>query len=304
MEIGALVVAGAGEDGGGDWARLRVPSWPVLGKSILEIWMAMVRGLGIELVSVVDRAPQEQTSVHTMLEWAKEGVEQVLLIVLGAYAEIDLSDVVRFHAKGQRRVTKVFDRHGPLGVSLLDRECILANHQWDNHEDGSLSRYDFLGYVARLSSSVNYRRLVEDALYGRCGIQPAGIQTRENVWIDKTTRVHASAQITAPCYIGPGTKIKAGVTIRGCSSVERNCEIDLGTTINHSSVLPNTYVAPGLYLRDCVVDGTRLEHLARGVAVDLGEAGLSARKASRGKRILRLRKMPSMPELLPPDANA
>ena len=251
-----------------------------------------MQGLGVGLVSVVDQNPQEPNRVHTMVEWAKEGVEQILLVVLGSYAEIDLLDLIRFHSERRRQVTKVFDQQGPLGISLLDRGCILANcEQASQDEDLPSSRYDFMGYVVRLSSTAKYRQLVEDALEGRCGIQLTGSQTRRGVWIDETAQVDDSATIQAPCYIGPGTKIKAGVAIRGCSSVERNCEIDLGTTLDHTSIQPNTYVAPGLYFRESVVDGTRLEHLARGVIVDLGTAGLSARIGTQARHAHRSPKL-------------
>jgi hypothetical protein len=300
--MGALVVT-AGGDVSGAAQGLWTPSWPVLGKTVLQRWIERVQGLGVGLVSVVDRNPQEPNRVHTMVEWAKEGVEQILLIVLGAYAEIDLPDLIRFHSEGRRQVTKVFDPHGPLGISLLDRGCILANHERASR-DGDLtsSRYDFLGYVVRLSSTANYRQLVEDALEGRCGIQPTGLQTRQNVWIDKTADVDASAQIQAPCYIGPATKIRAGVVVRGCSSVERNCEIDLGTTLDHTSIQPHTYVAPGLYFRESVVDGTRLEHLGRGVTVDFGTTGLTARIRAQTRRVHRSPKLACASELSPPDA--
>lgn len=282
MEMGALVVAAGGDvtspsPGSSLWA----PAWPVLGQTVLERWIRMVQGLGIGLVSVVDRTEQQSKKIHTMIEWAREGVERILLIVLGSYAEIDLCDLVRFHYEGQHKVTRVFDQEGPLGISLLDRGCVLGDRERAIHEShAASSRYDFLGYVIRLSSTVSYRRLVEDALQGRCAIRPTGIQTREHVWIDQTAFVDPSVQIEAPCYIGPRARVRAGVGIRGCSSIERDCEIDLGTTLDHASVLPNTYVAPGLYVRESVVDGTRLENLARGVELDLGTAGLLARIGS------------------------
>ena len=279
MEMGALVVTAGGDvtstaAGSSLWA----PAWPVLGETVLERWIKMVQGLGVGLVSVVDRAEHQANRVHTMIEWAREGVERILLIVLGSYAEIDLGDLVRFHYEGQHQVTRVFDQEGPLGISLLDRGCVLGDRERAiNEPHAASSRYDFLGYVIRLSSNVSYRRLVEDALQGRCAIRPTGIQTREHVWIDQTALVHPSVQIEAPCYIGPRARIKAGVEIRGCSSIERDCEIDLGTTLDHASILPNTYVAPGLYVRESVVNGTKLENLARGVELDLGTAGLLAR---------------------------
>lgn len=305
MEMGVLVTAGGGADSALDGSGLWTPSWPVLGKTVLQRWVERVQGLGVGLVSVVDRNPHERHRVHTMVEWAKEGVEQILLIALGSYAEIDLLDLIRFHSERRRQVTKVFDQQGPLGISLLDRGCILANREQAN-QDGDLpsSRYDFLGYVVRLSSTAKYRQLVEDALEGRCGIQPSGSQTRKSVWIDETAQVDASAQIQAPCYIGPATKIKAGVAIKGCSSVERNCEIDLGTSLDHTSIQPNTYVAPGLYFRESVVDGTRLEHLARGVTLDLGTAGLSARIGTQARHAHRSPKLALVSQAARPDAKA
>jgi hypothetical protein len=293
VEMGALIVAPGGDAGSAVRdSGLCAPSWPVLGKTILQRWIERVQGLGVGLVSVADRNPQEPNRVHTMVEWAKEGVEQVLLIALGSYAEIDLPDLIRFHSEGRRQHTKVFDQQGPLGISLLDRGCILENREpADQDSDLASSRYDFLGYVVRLSSSVKYRQLVEDALEGRCGIQLTGSQTQPRIWIDETAQVDASATIQAPCYIGPGTKVKAGVALKGCSSVERNCEIDLGTTLDHTSIQPNTYVAPGLYFRESVVDGTRLEHLARSVTVDLGTAGLSARIGTQARHAHRSPKL-------------
>lgn len=305
MEMGVLVTGGGGAGSALDESGLWTPSWPVLGKTVLQRWVERVQGLGVGLVSVVDRNPHERHRVHTMVEWAKEGVEQILLIALGSYAEIDLLDLIRFHSEGRRQVTKVFDQQGPLGISLLDRGCILAN-RGEANQDGDLpsSRYDFLGYVVRLSSTAKYRQLVEDALEGRCGIQPSGSQTQKSVWIDETAQVDASAQIQAPCYIGPATKIKAGVAIKGCSSVERNCEIDLGTSLDHTSIQPNTYVAPGLYFRESVVDGTRLEHLARGVTLDLGTAGLSARIGTQARHAHRSPKLALVSQSARPDTKA
>ena len=282
--MGALLVTAGGPDSTMHASGLWSPAWPILGKTVVQRWIERVHGLGVGLVSVVDRNPTESNRIPTMVDWAKEGVEQILLIVLGAYAEIDLPDLIRFHSQRRRQVTKVFDQQGPIGISLLDRGCLVNFDQGDQDGDLPSSRYDFLGYVVRLSSTANYRLLVEDALQGRCGIQPTGSQTHPSVWIDKTAHVDPSAQIQAPCYIGPGTKIKAGVAITGCSSVERNSEIDLGTRLDHTSIQPNTYVAPGLYFRESVVDGTKLEHLARGVTVDLGAAGLASRIGTQARR--------------------
>jgi len=215
-----------------------------------------------------------------MVDWAKQGVDQILLILLGSYSDVDLLDVVRFHHEGQHRITRVFDPVGPLGISLLDRETILNS----NLEARKLTpvvrstRYDFLGYSVRLSSPGAYRKLVEDALQGRCDVKPNGVETERNIWIHPTACIDPSVRLEGSCYVGAYARLNPGVVLRDGSSVEHNCDIDIGTTLDHASILPNTYLAPGLWVRNSIIDGIRLENLDRGISVALGSLGLSKRK--------------------------
>lgn len=277
MELGALVVTQAGDVNRhpGAGATFSGSLWPVVGKTVLQRWIDRVRALGVGMVSVVNRDAQPPARI---LDWAKEGVDRILLIVSGSYAEIDLSDLIQFHQQEKSRITRVFDKLGPLGISLLDRGAVLKKEGYRGESLHS-SRYDFLGYVSRLSSTMAYRQLVQDALEGRCGIQPAGLQTDERVWIHPSAYVDPSAKLQGPCYVGANTRLNAGVVVTGYSSVERNCEIDMGTILDHACVLPNTYLAPGLHVKNSVVDGARLEHLDRGVIVDLQPTGLASRRA-------------------------
>lgn len=276
MQLGALVVTQGSNHESGVVADSWISTWPVVGKTVVERWIDRVRELGVGMVSVVDREAERPIRI---VDWAKEGVEQILLILSGAYAEIDLADLIHFHHEGKNRITRVFDKKGPLGISLLNRGAVLKGGvQCGLDQTLKSSRYDFLGYVSRLSSTMAYRQLVQDALEGRCEIQPTGYQADEKIWMDPSARVDASAKIQGPCYIGANTRIHAGVTVTGYSSIERNCEIDMGTTLDHACILPNTYLAPGLLIRNSVVDGTRLEQLEKGVTVDLGRAALAARR--------------------------
>jgi len=204
-----------------------------VGKTILQRWVERVCDLGVGMVSVVNRDAEPPAR---LLEWAKEGVDRILLIVSGSYAEIDFSDLIHFHQQEKNRITRVFDKLGPLGISLLDRGAVLKR---DGHNSKILqsSRYDFLGYVSRLSSTTAYRQLVEDALEGRCGIQPVGLQRNEKVWIDPSAYVDPSAKLHGPCYVGANTRLNAGVIVTGYSSVERKCEIDIGTSLDNACIL-------------------------------------------------------------------
>lgn len=279
MELGALVVTqgltlhSSARLQTSEWCS----AWPVVGKTVVERWVDRVREMGVGMVSVVDRDVSVPHRIQQMVEWAKDGVEQILVIFMGSYAEIDLPDLLQFHHQGGHQITRVFDPHGPLGVSLLDRRAVIKTTPTVGEPTRS-SRYDFSGYVTRLSSTHAYRQLVQDALKGRCNLRPTGTQTCDGIWVDPTASVHPSVKIQAPCYIGAHSKLNAGVTIAGYSSVEENCEIDMGTTLECASVLPNTYLAAGLHVRNAVVDGTCLEHLESGVTVDLEPVALSARR--------------------------
>lgn len=275
MELGALVIT----QGQNVPEQRGSSAWPVLGRTVLDQWVERVQSLGIGPLSVVDRETPASSRIRTMVDWAKGGVEQILLILLGSYAEVDFADLIRFHYQGQNQVTRVFDSVGPLGVSLLDRHTILKNPEQNEFVPTKhSSRYDFLGYAVRLSSPGAYRKLVEDALAGRCGIQPDGFEAGDNVWVHPTAHVDPSVRLEGACYIGPYARLNPGVVIGRGSSVEHNCDIDIGTTLERSSLLPDTYLAPGLYVRNSVVNGARLENLDRNVSMDLGSLGLASRR--------------------------
>ena len=89
-----------------------------------------------------------------MVDWAKEGIDQILVIVMGSYAEVDLTDLVQFHHDGGHTITRVFDPEGPLGISLLDRRAVLRELPSAMGEKPRPSRYDFMGYVTGLSSTI------------------------------------------------------------------------------------------------------------------------------------------------------
>lgn len=281
MELGALVVT----QGSHGTQQIDNSILPVLGKTVLDRWVERVQGLGINLLSVVDRDALAAGRLRTMIDWAQQGVDQVLLILLGSYSDVDLLDVVRFHHEGQHRITRVFDPVGPLGISLLDRQTILNS----NLETRKLvpvvpsTRYDFLGYSVRLSSPGAYRKLVEDALEGRCDVKPNGAEIERNVWIHPTAHIDTSVRLEGSCYVGAYARLNPGVVLLDGSSVEHNCDIDIGTTLDHASILPNTYLAPGLCVRNSIIDGTRLENLDRGISVELGSLGLSGRKKAISK---------------------
>ena len=290
MELGALVQIPRntpGEDGNFSAndgcisiAGQFPPLWPVVGKSLIHDWVGRIRRLGVPVLSVTDAAKVGRGGVPNVQTLINEGVERVLVVSLGSYAEIDLDDFVRFHHQSSNASTAAFDEEGPLGVEILDRswlsfgECASTRPGPRQH---AASEYRFRGYAKRLQSPELYRDLVSDVLCGRCALSPKGSQVDENVWIGEGAQVAPSVRFSGPCFVGEGTILRDFVSLKPFSSVENQCLIDCGTTVDGSSILPNTFLAAGLDVRRSIVDGSRLQHLDTGTVVDLRPASLGGR---------------------------
>ena len=215
---------------------------------------------------------------HLLFEYAKQGVKALVLIQLGAYAEVDYSDVLRFHRANGKLVTSVGDAEGPLQITVLDltqpAECSeLLRNSWSgsvwNRNRPSAGRYLFEGYVNRLDNYYDLRRLAQDALGRHCELRPVGREVTPGVWFGPGARVDSRARVFAPAYIGEHSKIRAAAQVTHASSVEHHCEVDCGTVIDDANVLPFSYLGPGLKVAHALVDGSRLLHLAHNLELQI-----------------------------------
>jgi hypothetical protein len=249
--------------------------------------MDRVRELGMQSLWLASGAGA-CAATSALAEFARQGIERLLVIELKSYAEMDLADLLRFHCERRNPVTEAHDAGGQLGVRLLDRPALRATAE--KYESccpptGSVRNpYQFSGYAKRILSARERQELVGDGLTGACAMRPLGTQIREQVWIGEGVKVATSARVIGPTYIGADTIVRAGATIGPFASVERDCVVDCGTTVERSTVLPDTYLAAGLLIRNGLVDGGHLEHLGWGAAADLQSAGLGSRISRRGSR--------------------
>ena len=78
----------------------------------------------------------------------------------------------------------------------------------------------------------------------------------------------------APAYIGSYAKVRPSAVITRCSAIERHCEIDCGTVVENSNVLPFSYVGAGLDVVEAVVGYRNLVPLRRDVEVEITDARL------------------------------
>ena len=259
----------------------------ILGQSLVEHTIGRLHSAGINEVSIVREGGFSLTAGRrfvpdVLMKQARKGFEKVLLIRLGAYTEVDFADLLRFHGEADAGVTRVCDASGPLDFWVLDSAPARRRLNLDlPSEVNPPSDYLTGGYVNRLADAHDLRRLVVDAFQGRCAIRPRGREMKPGVWIDDGARVHHSARIVAPAYVGRGTRVRASALITRFSNLERRCLVDYGTAIEDSSVLPYTHVGRGLDVSHAVVEGSRLVNLSRNVALTIRDANLIGPTVSR-----------------------
>lgn len=243
--------------------------------------MELIRKLGVQSLWLTSGPRDASVASSALAGLARQGVERLLVIKLKSYAEIDLADLLRFHCDSRNPLTEAQDAGGQLGVSLLDLRALHAAGEKYEFSCAAAGRgqtpYEFRGYAKRILSAVERQELVGDALTGACAMRPLGKEIRQQVWIGEGVKLASSVRFTGPAYVGAGTVVRAGATIGPFASVEHDCVVDCGTTVERSTVLPHTYLAPGLMIRNELVDGGYLEDLDWGVVADLQPAGLGHR---------------------------
>ena len=248
---------------------------PILGNDVLRTWMDRIHKLGVPSLWLASSVRGEREAWSAL----RKGVERLLMIKLKSYAEMDLADLLRFHCQRRNHVTEVHDSQGRLGVSVLDRHALSAAGETPKTlpiaADFEPASYPFRGYAKRILSARERQELVGDALIGRCAMRPLGKEIREQVWVGEGVSIASSARVIGPTYIGDRTIISGGATIGPMASVERDCVVDCGTTVQQSTILPGTYLGPGILVREALVDGAYLQDLRGGAIADLLPGGLA-----------------------------
>lgn len=92
--------------------------------------------------------------------------------------------------------------------------------------------------------------------------------------------MHSTARIIGPAYIGAHARIKASCVIKGATAIERNSEVDSGTVVNDSCVLPGTYLGAGLNFSHSIIAANKLFHLDRNIEVEIADRKLVAKRRS------------------------
>lgn len=222
---------------------------------------------------------------------AQAGAELVILIKLGAYAEIDFDSMAQFHLDRQCRVSQVLH-----DGQMLEIFCISASRR---NDAASLFRsgltkcrtdcpaFEHFGYTNPLTGALDLRQFAIDILTLRTETSPAGEQIKPGVWAASPAQIEKGARVLAPAFIGSFARVRSGAVITRCSSIEHHSHIDCGTVVENSSVLPFSSVGAGLELAHSVAGFSLIWNLRRECAVHISDEKLLRHiAATSGNRLL------------------
>ena len=222
---------------------------------------------------------------------AQAGAELVILIKLGAYAEVDFEKMLQFHIDRHCRVSQAAQAGQPLEVF-----CISASRR---NDAASLFRtqltkcrsecplFEHFGYTNLLADALDLRQFAIDILTLRTDTAPPGEQIRPGIWVAPRAQIEKGARVLAPAFIGSFARVRSGAVITRCTSVEHHAQVDCGTVVENSSVLPYCYVGAGLELAHSVAGFTQIWNLRRACTVQIGDEKLLRHiAATSGNRLL------------------
>ncbi len=274
----------------------------VLGRSVVLRVVDRLRKFGISQITVISEAgvaAQSFTPASTKdLLWlqgengcawrraesafcdhAQAGGDVVLVLRLGAWAELDFDDLVQFHLDQHNRVTAIYTPDGaPLDMvaiasSRRNDAAFLFRHRLRRFRTPP-AKYVFDGYVNRLRHAADLRQLGCDGLGLRAQIKPAGAEIRPGIWVAPGARIQRGARVLAPAYIGARAKVRGAAVITRASVLEHHAVVDCGTVVEDATILPYTYVGAGLDVAHAVVGFRRIQHLRRGAEIEIADARL------------------------------
>lgn len=312
MELAAIIIVGARREepeaaatnpptraGLETFAGIPLALLDVVGKSVVHHVADRLRRAGVEAVTALtdeglyqDAALRDgdgeaacrpaadvwRAAEDAFSSFVEEGVDQVLLLRLGAYAEFDLEAFLRFHQERRQTSTLLCDNNGPLDTAVVqaarrnDAAFLLRSGLRATRLDSE--PYLTGSYVNRLQNAHDLRRLAQDALLMRCEIRPHGRELKPGVWVGERARIHRSARVLAPAFVGAHAKLRAASVVTRCSVVEHHVEVDCGTVLEDTSILPYTYVGSGLDAAHAVAGFGKICHLRRRAEVEIADPRL------------------------------
>jgi len=309
MDIRAILLVGgvAGEDALPPESIGGIPLafMDVLGLPVIERVLRRLQRFGICATTVITdapstilpftqraeidpRAPQLEVvageelwdaAETTFRQYVSEGADLVIAMRLGPYVEVDYDEMIQHHLDKRCAISMAVDSQN----ATLELFVISPAGRFDARElfQSHLQRlrrecepFPVKGYVNRLAQAADLRRLGLDGLLARNDMRPEAVEVKPGVFLGRGARIHRKARVVAPAFIGARGKVHAEALITRGSILEHHAEVDCGTVVENSTLLPFTRLGAGLDVMHSVVGFHRLAHLIRNTEVEITDAKL------------------------------
>jgi hypothetical protein len=305
MDVRAVVLIG-GAKGDVPGAQERIGGVPfayldVLGLPIVERVQRRLQGFGVSCISFISDSPCDsgpfahaiefaptiphvhaegeqlwQTAEETFVKYAEGGADLIFALRIGPYVEVDYEALVQHHLDHHCAVTMAVDSDKePLDLFVLsasartDAAALFKNRMQRMRRE--CAPFYVTGYFNRLETTADLRRLAVDGLLAKNAIRPEGAEIKPGIWVGTGARIHRKARVIAPAFIGAHAKVRAAALITRGTVIEHYGDVDCGTVVENSSVLPFTRVGAGLDVMHSVVGFRRLAHLRQNVEVEIAD---------------------------------
>ena len=113
------------------------------------------------------------------------------------------------------------------------------------------------------------------------GYVPSGREVSPGIRLSHHVRIHPSAKLVAPVFIGEGAEIGANAVIGPFATVEPGSVVGRGTIMQRSVLLPWTIIGEGLCLEGVVVEGSTFFKPEANAAYVSGDPALSTSRRKR-----------------------
>jgi len=270
----------------------------ILGASLLDRTLAKLRDLDTLPPTVLSGRnvsdhvlPSRSTRSGSFIDaWEKAisdyvdaGVETILLVRAGTYADVDYRELINFHHQTGSPLSHVYCGETSLDIAVVNA-ALLRNtddlvRRALSHLIPQQKRFHYDGYINRLRNHEDLHQLMQDGLRGQCQLRPVGVEVQSDLWCGEGAQIDSTVSIQGPAFVGAGSKVAAGCRIAGISSIERDCEVDCGTMIDNSMVLRGTYVGMALDVKNSIVGNEKIFNLDRNVEVNVSDARLIGRNS-------------------------
>ncbi|PSH04859.1 MAG: hypothetical protein CXZ00_05705 [Acidobacteria bacterium] len=302
--VRALVLVGGRQDAE-RFGEIPLALLDVLGRSVLMRTVDRIRTAGIgEIVVLSDTDPLSSDPASDSCKsivatpacfWEDalqqfrslaEGAESVLVLRLGAWTEVNFAALMADHRRSGSVTMRAFSHSGKaLDVFMIsssghsEAAALLLGELRDKRI--AVAEHRMNGYMNLLATPADLRTLSLDAFAGEADIHPCGNELRPGVWVGAKALIHRNAHIVAPAYIGAFCKVHSGAVVTRGSCLEHHSEIDCGTVIENSSVLPHTRLGAGLEVEYSVAGFHQITSLRANATVRIDDPLLIESTAAR-----------------------